>query len=99
LMAPLDRALALDERHDRAMFVAEQLHFDVARPGEPSLEGAGGVAEGRAGFRSRGSHRVGEIGWLADRAHAFAAAAGDRLDEQLQADARPPRPRARAGDR
>ncbi len=30
LMPPLNRALALDERHDRAVLVAEQLHLDVS---------------------------------------------------------------------
>ena len=85
-MAALDRALALDERQHRAVRVAEQLHFDVARARQAALEIDRGVAEGGARFRSRRAHRAGQIGRVGDRAHALAAAAGDRLDQQRVAD-------------
>ena len=61
-MAPLDRALALDERQHRAVGVAEQLHFDVARPRQPALEIDRRIAERGARFRPRRAHGAGEIG-------------------------------------
>ena len=39
LVTPLDGALALDERHDRAVLVAEQLDLDVARPSRAGARG------------------------------------------------------------
>ena len=62
LVAALNRALALDERQHRAVRVAEQLHFDVARPRQPALEIDRGVAERGARFRSRGADGAGEVG-------------------------------------
>ena len=59
-MPALDRALALDERHDRAVLVAEQLDLDVARRRDAALEVDGGIAERGAGFGARGPHRVEE---------------------------------------
>ena len=53
-MAPLNRALALDERHDGAVVIAEQLDLDVPRPHDPPLEVDGRIAERRARLRSRG---------------------------------------------
>ena len=57
LMTPLDRALALDERHDGAVLVAEQLDLDVARTHEPPLEVDARVAEGGAGLGPRRPNR------------------------------------------
>ena len=53
---------------------------------EPALEIDRGIAERGAGLGSRGAHRAGEIRRIGDRAHALAAAAGDRLDQQRIAD-------------
>ena len=66
-MPPLDRALALDERHDRAVLIAEQLDLDVARPHEPALEVDGGVAERGAGLGARGANRAGRSAAVVDR--------------------------------
>ncbi len=57
LMAPLDRALAFDERQHRAVVVGEQLHLDVARPRQPAFEVHRRVAERRAGLGPRGADR------------------------------------------
>ena len=86
-MAPLDRALAFDERQHRSVLVAEQLHLDVPRPRQPSLDVDGGVAECRVRFRARGAHGAGEVRRIENRAHAFAAAARHGFDEQRIADA------------
>ena len=88
LMAPLNRALALDERHDGAMMVAEQLDLDVPRARQPPLEVDRGIAERRPGLRSRGLHGRGEGIGRFDHPHALAAAAGDRLHHQRIADLR-----------
>ena len=68
------------------MLVAEELHLDVARPRQPSLEVHRGVAERRIGFRSRSAHGAGQIRRIDDGAHALAAAARHGLDEQRIAD-------------
>src|SRR5205823_13337737 len=38
LVAALDGTLALDERHDRAVAIAEQLDLDMTRPDQPAFE-------------------------------------------------------------
>ena len=81
LMATLDRALALDERHDRSVLVAEQLHFDVTRPVELPLEIHRGVAKRRGGLRARATNGARQLGGIGDGAHAFPAATSDGLDE------------------
>ena len=87
-MPALDRALALDERDDRAVLIAEQLDLDVPRMRDPALEVDGGVAERRACLRSRRPHGVHQGAGGLDDAHSLAAAAGDRFDHQRIADAR-----------
>ena len=79
LVTPLDRALALDERHHGSVLVAEQLHLDVPRPDEPPLEVHRRVAERRGGLRARGTHGARELRRIDDRAHALAAAAATAL--------------------
>src|SRR5207302_9495142 len=61
LMTPLNRALALDEWADGPTRVAEQLHLDVTRTRESSLEIDRGVTEGRTGLRSSGAHGAREL--------------------------------------
>ena len=46
LVAPLDRAVALEEVDDVAVGVAEHLHLDMARPFEIALDQHAVVAEG-----------------------------------------------------
>ena len=38
LMPPLHRAIALEEMHQVAVLVAQQLHFDVPRPADELLD-------------------------------------------------------------
>ena len=54
LVAPLNRALAFDERQHGAVRVAEQLHLDVAGPRQPAFEIHRRVAKCRA--RERVAH-------------------------------------------
>ena len=61
LVPSLDRALALDKRHDGAVLVAEELDFDVARADQAPLQVDGRVAECAAGFRPRRGDRGGEV--------------------------------------
>jgi hypothetical protein len=44
-MAALNGAFALDERNDRSVMIAEQLHLDVARIENAALEIDGGIAK------------------------------------------------------
>ena len=87
LMATLNRTLPLDERHDRAVVIAEQLNLDVPRADQAAFEVDGRIAKSGAGFRSRGADGIQQRPGAVDRAHALAAAAGDGFDEQRIADA------------
>ena len=86
LMAPLNRALALAERDDRALRVAEQLDLDVPRPLDVALAEDPLVAEGRLRLAPRGGERLVQLGRLAHDAHPAAAAARSRLDDEREAD-------------
>ena len=92
LMAALDRALALAEVHDRAVRVGEDLELDVPRPAQVAFEQHGVVAERASASRRAACERVVESRELVDDAHAAAAAAGTRLDDQRRAE----RPASRA---
>jgi hypothetical protein len=82
LVAPLHRALALAQRHDRAVRVREQLDLDVPRALHVPLEEDRVVAERRLRLPPRGCQRVVELVRPAYDAHAAAAAAARRLHEQ-----------------
>jgi hypothetical protein len=86
-MATLQRAFALKQRHDVAEGIAENLHLDVARPGDEFLDQDLVVAEGRARLALGAGHRFGELVDLADDAHAPAPAARRSLDQNGIADA------------
>ena len=49
-MPALHRALALEQMHDVAVSVGEDLHFDVARAIDQALDVQRAVAERRQGF-------------------------------------------------
>ena len=86
LVPPLEGAVALPDRDDRAARVAEELDLDVARRSDLALEVDRAVAErGRAPRPSpqRGPPAGRPHG---DAAHAPASPAGRRLDEQREAD-------------
>ncbi len=86
LVAALHRAVALAEVQARAVRVAQDLHLDVARALDVALVDEAAVAERRLRLARRGLDRRRELAGLAHDAHAAAAAAGARLDEQRIAD-------------
>ena len=71
--------------------VAEELDLDVARRDDLALEVDGAVAEGGRGLARAGDERRGQLVRGDDTAHAAAAAAGRGLDQEREADGRPPR--------
>src|SRR5262249_31914573 len=81
LMAALDGALALAKVHDSAVVIAEHLELDVPRTLDVLLEID--IADAERGFRLalRRLQRLAQLACGADDAHAAAAAAGDRLDD------------------
>ena len=87
LVAPLDGAVALAEVDAVAVAVDRDLDLDVAVLVEPLLEVERVVAERRLAPRSgRPCSDRFELARRADHAHALAAAAGRRLDEDRVAD-------------
>ena len=80
-MPALERALALAERQDVAVGVADDLDLDVPRAREVALEEHPVVAEARGGLAARGGHRRFEVLRALDHAHPAPAAARRRLDQ------------------
>jgi hypothetical protein len=80
-MAPLNGTLALAEMDQVAVFVSEDLDFDVARTLDPFFEVDFTGAEGAFGFARSGAHSRFEFRFGIDAAHAFAAAAGCGLQQ------------------
>ena len=80
-MAALHRAVALEEVDEVAVLVAEELHLDVAGPGDVLLEEHVGDAEGRAGLAAGLVEGLVELVGGGGDAHAPAAAAHGRLDD------------------
>ena len=80
LVAPLDRAFTLPQMADRAMTVADDLHFDMARLADQALDIDAVVSEG--GLRLGLAARIGflQLRGLLDEPHAAPAAAGHGLD-------------------
>ena len=87
LVAPLQRAVALEEMDDVAVLVAEHLHFDVARRDDVFLDQHARIAERRLGLaRAPTSSAASNSTCVVDAAHAAPAAARDRLDQHGIAD-------------
>ena len=86
LVAALHRAVALAQMEAGAVRIAQDLHLDVARALDVALVDEPAVAEGGLGLARRGLDRRDELAGIAHHAHAAAAAAGARLDEQRVAD-------------
>ena len=85
-MPALDRALALAEVHDGAVVIAEDLELDVAGTLDVLLDVDVADAERRLGFALRRLERLAQLRRGPDDAHAAAAAAGDRLDDDRKAE-------------
>ncbi len=86
LVAPLQRAVALEEMHDVAVAVAEHLHLDVARLHHDLFDQHASIAERALGLALRRRQQLRQIGLRLDEAHAAPAAAGHRLDHHGVAD-------------
>ena len=86
LMAALHRAIALVQMDDVAVLVAEDLHLDVFGAGDVAFEEHRRVAEGVERLVLRLVEQPGELRGLLHHAHAAAAAAEGRLDDEREAD-------------
>src|SRR5262249_3846650 len=87
LVAALQRAVALEEVDEVAVLVAEQLHLEVAGALDVLFEDHVGEAEGGTGLAAGLFEGLVElVGALGD-AHAAAAAAHRRLDDDRVAEA------------
>ncbi len=87
LVAPLHRAVALEQIHAVAVRVAKHLDLDVARALGVFLHQHGVAAEAVDGLTLARSERGGKVLSLLHRAHALAAAAGAGLDQHRVTDA------------
>ncbi len=86
LIAALDRAIALEQVQDIAVMIGQDLDFYVAGAPDVALQKDGIVSERRAGFLARFLHACFKFLGLFDDAHASAAAAERRFDDQGVAD-------------
>ena len=73
-MPPLQRAFALANVPDRAVLVAEDLHFDMARGGDELFGVHRAVAEERLCLAGHSVERRAQIFLAFDKPQAFAAA-------------------------
>ena len=80
LVAALDRAFALPQMADRAVLVADDLHFDMAGVTNEALDIDAVAAEGGPGLGLAARIGVLQPGSVIDDAHAAPPAAGDGLD-------------------
>ena len=86
LVAALERAVAFEQVDDIAVGIAENLHFDMARRGDPFFEQHLVVREAGLGLALAALQHLLELRRLVDLAHPLAAAARDRLDQHGIAD-------------
>ena len=86
LVTTLHRAVAFVQVKNAAVRIAENLHFDVLGPGDVFFEKDGRIAESAAGLVAGLVEKRREIAFLAHHAHAAAAAAESRFDDQREAD-------------
>ncbi len=82
LMTALQRAVALVQVHCVAVRVGEHLDLDMPPLFDEAFEQHAIIAKGLRGFTARAGERFVELGCGAHDAHAFAAPARDRLDQQ-----------------
>ena len=78
-MAALQRAITLENVHEPAVAVAEDLDLDVARPLDQPLDVERAVGERSLRLTARGADRFVQFAGGSHRAHAFAAAAAAAL--------------------
>ncbi|SUB55807.1 Uncharacterised protein [Brucella anthropi] len=80
LITPLDRTITLEQMHDIAVRVAENLAFDVTRTLDQLFEIDFVLAEGRLGLALGFRHLAGKVFLFADGAHATATTAPGCLE-------------------
>ena len=85
LALALQAALAVPEVDHGPGPVADDLHLDVASPGEEPFDVEPAVAERRLGFGGAARERLGEVRGTHHRPHAAPAAAGQRLEHHRAA--------------
>ena len=86
LMAALHRTVALEQMHDIAVLVAEDLHLDMAGAFHQLFEIDLVLAESGLGLALGDDHVVHELRFVADHAHAAATAAPRRLEHHRVTD-------------
>ena len=86
LMAPLDGAIPLEQMHQIAVEIPQDLDFNVARPPHQLLDVHLVVAERGPGFASRGLDERRKLPCRLDHAHAAAAAAPTGLEHERVAE-------------
>ena len=86
LVAPLYRAITLEQMHEIAVRIPEQLHFDVTRTPHEFLEIHLVIAERRLGLAARGRDHFLQVAFVLDDSHAAAAAAPTRLEHHRKPD-------------
>ncbi len=86
LVAALNGTLALEQMHQIAVAVAEDLDFHMPSRGNPAFQEQRVVAKRRTGFATSASHRFFQPFRAFDHAHAAAPTARRRLDQNRIAD-------------
>ncbi len=85
-MAPLDGAVALVKMEAVAVFVAQNLHFDVLGARHITLQKHARIAKGAARFVLRFTQQRVQIFRPMNHAHAAPAAARRRFDDERETD-------------
>ena len=86
-MAALKGAVALEEMHDIAFLVSEDLNLDVSRAADILLDQDAVVTEGGRCLAAAGRKRFSEVFGAVHTAHTFPSAASDSLDQYRVASA------------
>ena len=86
LIAALHRAVALEQMHQIAVQVAQNLHFDMARAAHQLFQIHLVVAEGRQRFAARDVELFRQLRFGFDHAHAAPATAPTGFQHQRVAD-------------
>ena len=86
LVAPLQRAVPLEQVDRLTGSIGEDLDLDVPRVHHGFLDEDRGIAEGRLGLAHGGGDRLPQVFSLLDAPHTAAATASNRLDEHREAD-------------
>src|SRR5258706_3381927 len=80
LMSPLDRAVTLKKVNDVSLSISENLHLNVPRTVQKSLDEYCPVTKRRLGFARGTRERVLELALLSNHTHTASAASHRRLD-------------------